>query len=160
MPRYRPSLPTGLAALVALCASGSAYAASCSGEIQRLTRQFDLATEAPRAIEPRPVADEHRHPDGDPSAALSDDRPSAPPDAAATASGGASAAGRRMTDLLQAAQAAARDGNEQRCLEHVREALAVPGLPSANERSRRPGLARMCRRRSGNYWSAWPTVQT
>jgi hypothetical protein len=61
------------------------------------------------------------------------DRPPSPPDAATTASGAGgelpAAERQRMAQLLQQAQAAARQGNEQQCLDRLREAQTVPGVP-------------------------------
>ena len=61
------------------------------------------------------------------------DRPPSAPDAAPTASGesGAlpAAERQRMAQLLQQAQAAARQGNEQQCLDRLRDAQTVPGVP-------------------------------
>jgi len=34
-----------------------------------------------------------------------------------------------MAPLLQQAEAAAREGNEPQCLERLREAQAIPGVP-------------------------------
>jgi hypothetical protein len=63
------------------------------------------------------------------------DRAPSPPDAATTASGegGELPAGerQRMAQLLQQAQAAARQGNEQQCLDRLRDAQTVPGVPGA-----------------------------
>ena len=63
------------------------------------------------------------------------DRPPSPPDAAPTASGEGgtlpAAERQRMAQLLQQAQAAARQGNEQQCLDRLREAQTVPGVPGA-----------------------------
>ena len=63
------------------------------------------------------------------------DRPASPPDAAATATGAGgelpAAERQRMAQLLQQAQAAARQGNEQQCLDRLRDAQTVPGVPGA-----------------------------
>lgn len=152
-----------LAALIALCAAaGPAAAQSCGGEIERLTRQYDLSPDAPRtgtteapaapttppAASPGPTATESRAQSGGvlspPDTATptairpprsSGDRAASPPDATAATRGDGgqlpAAERARMTALLQAAQAAAREGNEQQCLEHLREAQAVPGIPGA-----------------------------
>ncbi len=150
-----------LAALVALCAAaGPAAAQSCGNEIDRLTHQYDLSADAPRAgtteapaapstppaASPGPTATEGRAQSGGvlspPDTATptairpprsSGDRDTSPDATAARGDGGQLPAAERarMTALLQAAQAAARDGNEQQCLEHLREAQAVPGIPGA-----------------------------
>ena len=61
------------------------------------------------------------------------DRPPSPPDAAKTArsAGGELPASerQRMAQLLQQARAAARQGNEQQCLDRLREAQTVAGVP-------------------------------
>jgi hypothetical protein len=55
-----------------------------------------------------------------------------PPDQSQNASAGLTAADRtRMASLLQAAQAAEWQGKEQQCLERLREAPAIPHVPSA-----------------------------
>jgi len=153
-----------LAAVVGLgAAAGPAAAQSCVNEIDRLTRQYDLSADAPRAgtteapaapsappsTSPGPTATESRAQSGGvlspPDTAAptairpprsSGDRDASPPDAAAAAARGdggklPAAERARMTALLQAAQAAAREGNEQQCLEHLREAETVPGVPAA-----------------------------
>jgi hypothetical protein len=149
----------GFAALAALTiGAGTAAAQSCGGEIDRLARQFDLppdphsgTTEAPAApsapasggagattTESRAQSSGVLSP---PDAAAptairppssAGDRPPSPPDAAPTSGeGGAlpAAERQRMAQLLQQAEDAARQGNEQQCLDRLREAQAVPGGP-------------------------------
>ena len=135
-------------------------AQSCGGEIDRLTRQYDLSAEAARAGTTEAPAAPSTPPSGGATATESraqssgvlsppdvaaptairppssaDDRPPSPPDAATTASGEGgqlpAAERERMAQLLQQAEAAAREGNEQQCLERLREAQAVPGIPGA-----------------------------
>jgi hypothetical protein len=61
------------------------------------------------------------------------DRPAPPPDAVppASSAGGKlpTAERQRMAQLLHQAQAAARQGDEQQCLDRLREAQTVPGVP-------------------------------
>jgi hypothetical protein len=63
------------------------------------------------------------------------DRPASPPDVTTTASGAGgelpAVERQRMARLVQQAQAAARQGNEQQCLDRLRDAQAVPGIPDA-----------------------------
>lgn len=149
-----------LAALAALSVSaGTAAAQSCSGEIDRLARQFDLPPDAPRSgtteAPPAPsmpsggaggTTTERRAqssgvlspPDAAAPTAIrppssAGDRPASPSDAAPTASGDGgelpAAERKRMAQLLQQARAAARQGDEQQCLDRLREAQTVPGVP-------------------------------
>jgi hypothetical protein len=148
-----------LAALIALSFSaGTAAAQSCGGEIDRLARQFDLSADAPQAGSTEAPAAPSTPPPGGATATESraqssgvlsppdvaaptairppssaGDRPPSPPDAATTASGEGgplpAAERQRMAQLLRQAEAAARAGNEQQCLERLREAQVIPGVP-------------------------------
>ncbi|HWG80008.1 MAG TPA: hypothetical protein VN681_09550 [Stellaceae bacterium] len=142
-------------------AAGTAAAQSCGGEIDRLARQFDLppearqsgTTEAPAAPSTPPsggagaTTTESRAqssgvlspPDAAAPTAIrpprsAGDRPASPPDAATARGAGGelpAAERQRMAQLLQQAQAAARQGNEQQCLDRLRDAQTVPGVPGA-----------------------------
>src|SRR5712692_446121 len=142
-----------LAALIALSISaGTAAAQSCGGESDRLARQYDLSADAPTRSPPGTppsggaTATESRAqssgvlspPDVAAPTAIrppssAGDRPPSPPDAATTAIGEGgqlpAAERQRMAQLLQQAEAAAREGNEPQCLERLREAQAIPGVP-------------------------------
>jgi hypothetical protein len=148
-----------LAALAALSISaGTAAAQSCGGEVDRLARKFDLSADAPHAGTSEAPAAPSAPPSGGATTATESraesrgvlsppdvaaptairppssagDRPPSPPDAATTASEGGqlpAAERQRMAQLLQQAEAAAREGNEQQCLERLREAQVIPGVP-------------------------------
>ncbi|HEX7966680.1 MAG TPA: hypothetical protein VF502_00565 [Stellaceae bacterium] len=79
---------------------------------------------APTAIQP-PRSDPDRTP-------LAPDAAPSPPVAAAPDGGKLTAADRAgMESLLQAAQAAERQGREEECLQDLRAAEAMPGAPAA-----------------------------
>jgi len=153
----------GLAALIALATSASTAAAqSCSNEIDRLTRQYDLSSDMPRSGTSEGPAAPASPPTAGSGATATEsraqssgvlsspdtagptairpprsggDRQASVPDATVAENGEGgqlpAAERARMTALLQAAQAAAREGKEGQCLEHLREAQAVPGIPGA-----------------------------
>ncbi len=154
----------------ALIMAPPAVAQTCASEIARLSQQYALSPEAPRAgSSTAPTARAPRSdaapgtttterlgqsggvispPDvGSPMAVqppiANPDRmpttpnvaPSPPGNGAGTDGSGLTAADRtRMESLLQAAQAAERQGKPEQCLERLREAEAVPGKPKTEAR--------------------------
>jgi hypothetical protein len=80
------------------------------------------------AVQP-PVANPDRMP------TTPDVKPSPPGNSAGTDASGLTAADRaRMESLLQAAQAAERQGKPEQCLERLREAEAIPIKPKTEAR--------------------------
>jgi hypothetical protein len=164
-----------VSAVIALAAAGlasstPALAQTCASEIARLSQQYSLLPEAPRAgsstaptaraprsdaasgtttterlarsggvlappdvgspmaVQP-PVANPDRMP------TTPDVAPSPPGNSTGTDGSGLTAADRaRMESLLQAAQAAERQGKPEQCLERLREAEAIPGKPKTEAR--------------------------
>ena len=169
---------TGLArvsSVVLTLASGllwvfPAAAQTCASEIARLSQQYSLSPEAPRAGSSTAPAAPARRSDTAPGTTTTerlaqsggvlsppdvgspmavqppianpdrmpttpDVRPSPPGNSAGSDASGLTAADRaRMESLLQAAQAAERQGKPEQCLERLREAEAVPGKPKTEAR--------------------------
>jgi hypothetical protein len=145
-------------ALPFMLADAPASAQSCTAEIERLARQYDLGPGTPRSGSTEAPAPPAGHEPGAPTserlgrtggvvtppdidapmsvrppAGNPDNMPTAPPvqepppgQAALT-----DAERARMAALLDEARAAARQGKDAQCLEDLRAAEAVPGVPGS-----------------------------
>lgn len=157
--RATPASLLSLVALAAAAASAPAFAQSCSGEIERLAQQYDLRPGTPRSGSSEAPAAPSAHapgapgpkrsgrtggvvapPDIDapmavhPPAGNPDNMPTAPPvqePPPGHAAALTDAERARMTALLDQARAAARQGKDAQCLEDLRAAEAVPGVPGS-----------------------------
>jgi hypothetical protein len=147
-------------ALLGAVPVGSALAQGCADQIAQLAQQYGLSADAPQSrdrdvppsalsppatLESRGVTETERTaqssgvvtpPDtGAPVATVPPSGSSAPPSAprAPDAAAGSLGAGerQRMEDLLAAARAAERKGDDAQCREQVGAAAAVPGVPGA-----------------------------
>lgn len=104
----------------------SAPASSAETRTQRLAQAGGVVS-PPDTGTPLEIRPPHSNPDH-----MSTHSAPSPPPGSGSSTGGLGAADRtRMQAFLQAAQDAERQGKEEQCLQHLREAEAVPGVPSA-----------------------------